>query len=99
MVIVCFCESSLILWSFGPQHILEQMFTSGQSAARSGPLGTFDASVARMLLPFGGLVREPDQPDDPHVPEIVPIDQLGHDAIEDAEAEIEAEEGTWPATA
>ena len=49
-----------------------------------------------MLLPFG---PEPEQPEPPPVPEVVPIDGLSHDAIEKAEAEIEAEENEWPATA
>jgi hypothetical protein len=49
-----------------------------------------------MLLPFS---PEPDKPETPPAPEVVPIESLGHDAIEAAEAEIEAEENEWPATA
>jgi len=56
--------------------------------------GTPDAPVARMLLPFS---PEPEQPQTP--PDVVSIENLGYDAIEEAEAEIEAEENEWPATA
>jgi hypothetical protein len=52
-----------------------------------------------VLLPFAGAFTEADEPESPPVPEVVPIESLSHDAIEAAEAEIEAEEGEWPATA
>jgi hypothetical protein len=56
--------------------------------------GTTDASGARMLLPFS---PEPEQPETPPVPEVAPFES--HDAIEEAEADMEGEENEWPATA
>ena len=47
-----------------------------------------------MLLPFS---PEPEQPQTP--PDVASIEDLGHDAIEESDAEIEAEENEWPATA
>jgi len=58
--------------------------------------GTPDAPVARMLLPFS---PEPEQPETPPMPDGVSIQDLGNDAIEEPDAEIEAEENEWPATA
>lgn len=49
-----------------------------------------------MLLPFS---PEPEEPGTPAAPEMVPTESLSRDAIEAAEAEIEAEENEWPATA
>jgi hypothetical protein len=51
-----------------------------------------------MLIPFGGAFTETDGPRK-DAPEVVPIDELTHDAIEVAETEIEGEENEWPATA
>lgn len=50
-----------------------------------------------MLTPFTGAFSEPH--DQKPAPEVVPIDELSEPAIEAAEAEIEAEEDEWPATA
>jgi hypothetical protein len=51
-----------------------------------------------MLLPFADAYTEKDERDTPHVPEVVPMSGLDHDAIEAAEAEIESEEDEWQAT-
>jgi len=48
-----------------------------------------------MLLPFS---PEP-EPQTPPVADVVSIEDLDHDAIEEAEAAIETEENEWPATA
>lgn len=48
-----------------------------------------------MLTPFSGALTEAQHPEEPSVPEVVPIDELTGEQIEAAEAEIEAEEH-WP---
>ena len=49
-----------------------------------------------MLLPFS---PEAEQPETPPTPEAVNIADLSRNALENAEAEIEAEENEWPPTA
>lgn len=48
-----------------------------------------------MLIPFKGAFTGTQHPDEPSVPEVVPIEELTGEQIEAAEAEIEAEEH-WP---
>jgi len=49
-----------------------------------------------VLTPFAKAF-ESNEPGEPNVPEVVPIDELTGERIEAAEAEIEAEE-QWPRT-
>lgn len=51
-----------------------------------------------MLTPFADAYTEPEPPAEAHVPEVVPIEELTAERIEEAEAEIEAEEA-WARTA
>jgi hypothetical protein len=51
-----------------------------------------------MLTPFADAFTEHEDPEETHVPEVVPIEELTGERIEAAEAEIVAEE-EWPQTA